>query len=172
MRTGSQFDIECRCSGLEFLEDLVMLSNRLGGAAGDEAERRITKHLKSTPPAVHEFQNVRVRARLEENRVELQIQFGKPVRVEIAERRLHTLVHLPRSSEIDGVQMGGAQRGCRALNNAQQLHREDVFGLVDEGDLRPDVALESYEPLGFKESDGLAHGDNADVEFTGDGAEH
>ena len=63
----------------------VVLLDRLARAAGHEAERRVAQHLHAVPAAVHEVEDVRVRALLEQHRVELEVELGEPVRVEVVE---------------------------------------------------------------------------------------
>ena len=47
-----------------------------------------------------------------------------------------------------------------------------VLGLLDEGDLCADVALERDELLGLEPADRLTHGHDAHVELAGDRAQH
>ena len=149
-----------------------MLVDRLAGAAGDEAERGVAQHAHAVPAAVHEVEDVRVGAVLEQHRVELEVELGEAVRVEVVERLAHPLV------DLAGRAMSSAVRAAResavaapsTMASVCMVCRYSVASMPI--DLRADVALERHQALGLEPADGLAHGHDGDVELLGDLAEH
>ncbi len=169
---GGELDVERVGAGFDEHDDALVLLDRLAGTPRHEAERRVAEHRHAVPAAVHEVEEVRVRACLEEHRVELEVQRGETVRVEVVERLTHPLVDLAGTPEVVGREIRRRQRGRGTLDDRERLHGVQVLGLVDERHLRADVALEGHEPLGFEQPDRLAHGHDAHIELARDLPEH
>ena len=89
----------CRCLNLghgglrpQKFEQLIVLLNGLASPPRYEAEGAVAQHLHAVPAAVHEVENVRVRARLKDHAVKLEIERGESLRVEVVEALAHALV--------------------------------------------------------------------------------
>jgi len=120
---------------------------------------------------VHEVEQVRVRARLEQHGVELPVELGERVRVEVVEQAAHPLVDLRGLRERVRAEQGSGQRGGRAFDESERLHGVGVLALIHEGHAGADVALEGHEPLGLQAADRLAHRDHTHPQLLGDRTE-
>ena len=167
-----EFDLERIGACSDEVEDLGVLLDRVLSAPWNRGEGRLADAGEPRPAAVHEIEQVRVGARLEQHRMELAVELGEGVRVEVVEHLRHPIVDPGGLLEGLVVEQGSGQGGGAALDEAERLHRVRVLALIHEGHPRADVALERHEPFGLETADRLAHGDDAHLEIVGDGSQH
>ena len=104
--------------------------------------------------------------------MEFLVEGGEQERIEVIESGDHPLVDRAGLVQVGCGESARGQGGRGALQDAQGHHAVAVLRLVDHRDLRAHVVLEGHEFLGLELADRLTHGNDAHVEFLGDGAEH
>ena len=104
--------------------------------------------------------------------MELEVELGEAVRVEVVEGATHPFVDLARAPQVLWREVRRGERRGRTLDDREGLHGVQVLGLLDERDLGADVALEGDESLGLEPPDRLAHRHDAHVLLLRDLSEH
>src|SRR6218665_1888569 len=169
---GSELDLERLGTKSDQLEDAAVLFDRVAGAARDVGESGVADAGEASPAAMHEIEQMRIGARLEQHRVEAAGQFGEGMRVKMLEHACPLLVDRLGLRERLLIEQGSRERcGC-TLDEAESLHGVRVLALVDQRDAGADIALEGHETFGFETADPLALRHDAHVQLLRDRSEH
>jgi hypothetical protein len=123
VQAGRFLDVIGVGSGFDELEQCLVLVHRLVGPAGNEAEGGGPDCCQPVPAAVDQVQDVRVGAVFEQDAVEVLVQLGEPDGVKMLKALAHLLVHCTGPGNRRRVDQGRGQRGGRAFDDAQRLHR-------------------------------------------------